>query len=171
VTVSTILEPVPEIQRRVGQRRDAARLDLAVVERLFVAPAAKLPKGQLPTGQAVWAGDDRAERRAERYMYVGTSGAPVATNPRTTIEDEYEVVAAVTVSSYHHPRLVVHVRGEKVGPHCGPLLPHNGHGAVSIALLLYGGPVDVIHVPKGCFDASEFRRSGNHGPNLTGVLS
>jgi hypothetical protein len=161
-----ILEPVPEIERWVGQRRDAARLDLAVVQRLLVAPAAELAEGQLPTGQAVRAGDDRAERRAERHVYVGSSGAPVATNPRTPGENEYEVIAAMAVPSYHHARVVVHVRGEKVGPHYRPLLLHNCHGAVSIALLLHGRPVDVIDVPKGCLDAVEFRRGVTHGSKL-----
>jgi hypothetical protein len=92
-----ILERVAEIERRVGQRRDAARLNLAVVQRLFVAPAAKLAEGQLPTGQAVRAGDDWAEGCSERHVYVGSSGAPVATDPRTAVEDEHDVIAAMAV--------------------------------------------------------------------------
>ncbi len=169
-----ILKPVSEVEGRVGQRRDAARFDLAVVQRLLVAPAAEFAEAQLPTGHAVRAGDNRAERRAQRHVDVGSGGAPVVTDPRTAVEDEHDVIAAMAMPSHHHARVVVHIRREEVGPHDRPLLPHDGHGAVRVPLLLHGRPVGVVEVPKSRFDALDIRKGGAHALNvallLTGVL-
>ena len=152
-----ILEPVTELERRIGQGRDAARLDLGVVQLLLIAPAAELAEAQLPARRAFGSGDDRAERGAERHVDMGSRGVPFTADPCTAVEDEDDVIAAMAVPSHDHARLVVHVRREKIRPDDRPLLTHARDAAVGIALLLHGCPFDVVDVPKGRLDAVELR--------------